>query len=288
VWRTLQAADENNVPFLASALTFDGLLAAVPLVLLLFAGLAQILQAIANTGPIDPQTLFERFLPPHPGAVDPFETVEKVLGDLTKVGNSLSLVAVPAFIWFSTRLFAGLRTALNSIFDVSIRPSHKGIIARFLLNKLRDLGMVVMTLSIFLVSIGLTTGLTLLQNYTTARGRPVLSTLERWGAEVLAFGFLLVLFFLLYRFASIRKIGWRAALVAAGFMSIAFEIAKRLYGLYLSGAASYGTAAADATLGAAALFIVWLYYSALVFLLGAVVAETWELRAMQRVQRGIA
>ena len=233
--------------------------------------------------------LFERFLPPHSQfVVDPFETVEKVLGRLTEVGSSLSLVAVPAFIWFSTRLFAGLRTALNSIFDVSIRPSRKNFLLRFLLNKLRDLGMVVMTLSIFLISIGLSTGLTLLQSYTTARGRPVLSTLERWGAQGLAFVFLLLLFFLLYRFASIRKIGWQAALVAAGFMSIAFEVAKRLYALYLGGAGGYGTAAADASLGAAALFIVWLYYSALVFLLGGVVAETWELRAMQRQQRGIA
>jgi hypothetical protein len=51
-------------------------------------------------------------------------------------------------------------------------------------------------------------------------------------------------------------------------MSVAFEIAKRLYGLYLRGATGYGTAAADASLGAAALFVVWLYYSALVFLLG--------------------
>lgn len=233
--------------------------------------------------------LFERFLPPHSQfAVDPFLTIEAVLGRLTEVGNSLSLLAVPAFIWFGTRLFAGLRTALNSIFDVSIRPGHRHFVTRFLLNKLRDLGMVVMTLSIFLVSIGLSTGLSLLQSYTTARGRPILSTLERWGAEVLAFVFLMVLFFLLYRFASIRKIGWQAALVAAGFMSVAFELAKRLYGLYLRGATGYGTATADASLGAAALFVVWLYYSALVFLLGGVVAETWELRAMQRQQRGIA
>jgi membrane protein len=290
MWRTLQAADENNVPFLASALTFDGLLAAVPLILLLFAGVAQLLQLIAGTGPIDPEVLFERFLPPHArGTLDPFQTVEVVLGRLTEVGRSLTLVAVPAFIWFSTRLFAGLRTSLNSIFDVSIRPSHTGIVARFLLNKLRDLGMVILTVAMFLASIALSTGMSLLQSYTRARGRPLLSVVERWGAELLAFIFLLALFFVLYRFASIRKIGWRAALLAATFMSVAFEIAKRLYGLYLQGAAAgYGTASADATLGAAALFVVWLYYSALVFLLGAVVAETWELRAMQRVQRGIA
>ena len=114
----------------------------------------------------------------------------------------------------------------------------------------------------------------------------MVSTLERWGAEGLAFILLLALFFLLYRYGSIRKVRWQGALVAAVFMSVAFEIAKRLYGLYLQGATGYGTAVADASLGAAALFIVWLYYSALVFLLGGVVAETWELRAMQREQRG--
>ena len=128
----------------------------------------------------------------------------------------------------------------------------------------------------------------MMQGYAEERGRQAVSTLERWGAEALAFLFLLALFFLLYRYASIRKVRWQGALVAAMFMSVAFEVAKRLYGLYLRGAAGYGTAAADASLGAAALFVVWLYYSALVFLLGGVVAETWELRAMQREQRGIA
>ena len=260
----------------------------MPLILLLFAGLARILQGIAGTGEMDPQQLFERFLPPHlSGALDPFRTVEAVLGRLTEVGRSLSVVAVPAFIWFSTRLFAGLRTSLNSIYDVSIRPSRKHFLLRFLLNKLRDLGMVIMTLAMFLANTVLSTGMALLQGYAKERGRPVLSTLEQWGAEALAFIFLLALFFLLYRFASIRKVRSQGALVASIFMSVAFEIAKRLYGLYLRGATGYGTAAADASLGAAALFIVWLYYSALVFLLGGVVAETWELRAMQREQRSI-
>jgi uncharacterized BrkB/YihY/UPF0761 family membrane protein len=35
------------------------------------------------------------------------------------------------------------------------------------------------------------------------------------------------------------------------------------------------------------LFILWVYYTAIVFLLGAVVAETWELRKMQQRQRAI-
>ena len=33
------------------------------------------------------------------------------------------------------------------------------------------------------------------------------------------------------------------------------------------------------------LAVIWIYYSALVFLLGGVVAETWELRRLQNMQR---
>ena len=51
--RTLQAADENNIPFLASALTFDALLAAVPFVLLVLIGLTHLAQAVAGGPAVD-------------------------------------------------------------------------------------------------------------------------------------------------------------------------------------------------------------------------------------------
>lgn len=264
------------------------------MILLVFAGIAKLLELIAGSGPIDPQALFERFLPPHEtsAGADPFSAVEAMLGQITSAGQSLSLVALPAFIWFSTRLFAGIRTALNAIYDVSVRPPQgRNFLVRYLLGKLRDLGMVLMTLVFFLANVLLTTGISLLDSYFTARGGAnggVLTSLEQWLANFLGFLFLIVLFFLLYRHASLRRVRWQAALVASLFMAVAFEIAKQLYALYLRGATGYGTAALDASIGALILFVVWLYYSALVFLLGGVVAETWELRAMQRKQRGIA
>ena len=69
--RTLQAADEDNIPFLASALTFDALLAAVPFVLLLLIGLTHLAQAVTHGPPVDTVHLFHRFLPPHSTAAGP-------------------------------------------------------------------------------------------------------------------------------------------------------------------------------------------------------------------------
>ena len=160
---------------------------------------------------------------------------------------------------------------------------------RLLLAKVRDLGMVLLTLSLFLVNTTLTFGMTFLHRYLEQTGfgtHPVMRTLQGWVGELIGFVFLIALFFLLYRHASLRRPGWQAALVAASFMAAAFEIAKRLYAVYLLGASSYGAAAVDATIGAIILFVVWVYFSSLVFLLGGVVAETWELRQLQRVQRG--
>jgi uncharacterized BrkB/YihY/UPF0761 family membrane protein len=68
---------------------------------------------------------------------------------------------------------------------------------------------------------------------------------------------------------------------------VLFELAKRLYGLYLANFASLEGHVGDANIGAAVLFVLWVYYTAIVFLLGGVVAETWELRAMQQRQRTI-
>jgi uncharacterized BrkB/YihY/UPF0761 family membrane protein len=149
--------------------------------------------------------------------------------------------------------------------------------------------MVLLTLTLFLANTTLTFGMSFLHRYFESNGlasNPVIRTLEGWVGELLGFAFLVVLFFLLYRHASLRRVGWQAALLAAAFMAVAFEVAKRLYAIYLRGASGYGAAAVDASIGAVVLFVVWLNFSALVFLLGGVVAETWELRQLQRVQRG--
>jgi membrane protein len=289
----LQAADEDNIPFLASALTFDALLAAVPFILLLLIGFTHVAQAVTHGPELDTLELFHRFLPPHSGLPDrdPFGVMERLLTGITKNRGTLSVYAAPAFLWFSTRLFGGIRTSLNDIYDVSLRPPRpRHFVAVYLLAKLRDSIMVVGTVILFLTNTLLTTGLTVLQARGTASVPQLaffVSTLGRILAEVLAFAFSVSLFYVTYRYASIRRLPWKTALLASIFTAVLFEVAKRLYGLYLANFASFESQGGDANLGAVVLFILWVYYTALVFLLGAVVAETWELRKMQQRQRAI-
>jgi YihY family inner membrane protein len=274
-------------------LTFDALLAAVPFVLLLLIGFTLLAQAVTQGPEVDTIHLFHGFLPPHSTLPDrdPFAVIERLLTGITEKRGQLSLYAVPTFLWFSTRLFAGIRTALNDIYDVSLRPTrHRGIITLFLLAKVRDAAMVVGTVILFLANTLLTTGLTILQ----ARGAETapqlgffVSTVGRLLGEFLAFSFSVSLFYVTYSYASVRRLPWKTALLAATFTALMFELAKRLYALYLANFASFEGLGGDANLGAIVLFILWVYYTAIVFLLGAVVAETWELRKMLKRQRAI-
>ena len=287
----MQAADENNVPFLASALTFDALLAAVPFILLLLIGLTHLAQAMAGGPAVDPSLLFNRFFPSSSPAQgrDPFAFIERMLAGVTRNRGQISLYAAPAFLWFSTRLFAGVRTSLNDIYDVSSRPPpRRNFVVNWVSAKLRDMGMVLATVVLFLANTVLTTGLAII----SSRGRAELpqfdffvSTVGRLLGELLAFAFSVSLFYVTYRYASLRRLPWRTALLASTFTAVLFEIANRLYGLYLANFASLEGPLGDANVGAAVLFVLWVFYTAIVFLLGAVVAETWELRAMQQRQR---
>jgi uncharacterized BrkB/YihY/UPF0761 family membrane protein len=144
---------------------------------------------------------------------------------------------------------------------------------------------------LFLANTLLTTGLTLLQ----ARGAErvpadlafFVSTLGRILGELLAFSLLVSLFFVTYAFASSRRLPWRTALLAATFTAALFELAKRLYSLYLTNLASFEGPGGDANIGAAILLVLWIHYTSIVFLLGGLVAENWELRKMQQRQRAI-
>lgn len=247
---------------------------------------------VTNGTTVDPGTLFHRFFPAHAATPDrdPFDFIQRILTGIAANRGQISLYAIPAFVWFSTRLFGGVRTALNELYDVSARPPPpRHFLLTLVSAKLRDIAMVAATVILFLANTLLTAGLALVQDrgeeQVIEQFRFFVSTLGRLSGELLAFAFSVSLFYVTYRYASLRKLPWRAALLGSTFTALMFEVAKRLYGLYLARFASLEGPAGDANIGAAVLFVLWIYYTAIVFLLGAVVAETWELRRMLRKQR---
>lgn len=239
---------------------------------------------------MDLSQLFHRFFPSQSGATgrNPFGVVEALLDKIRNFGWTFPLILVPAFLWTGSRLFAGIRTSLSWVYDVSVRPRHGHWVLNWLLAKVRDLVMLSLTFLLLLASVVLSAGLAVLQAWTAAEVPALaffLTGLGRLLGELVAILFLVALFYLLYRWASPRRMGKGAAVIAATFSAAGFELAKRLFGLYVGYIMEGSRMSVDANVGAVLLFILWMYYTALVFLLGGIVAETWEMRAMQHRQR---
>src|SRR5207247_10973052 len=96
----------------------------------------------------------------------------------------------------------------------------------------------------------------------------LLDWLGRVGLETSALALGVLLFFVIFKLLPSRRIHWRTALVAAVFCSLGFEVAKRLYALYVTRFATLDRVASDANVVALVLFLLWVYYTAYLFLLG--------------------
>jgi membrane protein len=283
-------ADRHNLPFLASALTFDALLAAIPFLLVVLVALTHVAHLSPRSSAQDLQQLFHRLMPASagPDGEGPFASVEKFFLGLTRARATISLYAILLFIWFATRLFAAIRTALILVYDVPRRSTGQHFMISYLLGKLRDAVMVVLTVSLVIANAVLTGGL----KFVGARGQELITAVPALGffvsglgyvmTQVVAFAFSVLVFYLVYRHASPRRLPRRAAFYGSLFTALLFEVAKRAFGWYLHNLAVVNRFSADANIGAVILFVLWLYYTALVFLIGAVVAETWDLWHRQR------
>ena len=278
-FRVVSKADEDNIFFMAGAITFNLLVALIPLTLL-FIGISGFV--LASRVP-DPASVLIPFLlgnlPTVGGEIDLVSRVEGVIDSLLADRAGFSLVGSLVFIWISTRLVGTLRTVLREIFDF---PHGRGIIR----GKLFDALMVVVGGLLFVLNIGITVTVEAVEEFgisMTGLEGPGLTLFRQTLAQFLAFGFIWVLFVLIYRYFPPRRIPWRTALTAATFTGILFEVTKYLFSWYVTTGANFSTVYGGLT-GAAVLFF-WIYYGSVVFILGGEVAQVYTMSRTRRLHR---
>ena len=276
--RVWDNSGEDNIFFLAGGIAFNILLAAVPFVLLFASGLGYLLNQSAEASSAEINDVIYRFLPPSPAG----ETLGKVLVDIIKSRQAIGIYSVIGFVWFSTRLFGSLRSVLAQIFDID---SDRGIIA----GKIFDIQITIVS-SLLLVAytalntylaLATTRGLTLLGELGLRKD--MMGSLEYNIGQLIAFIFIALMFFSLYKFLPNRRIRWQTALIASLFTSFLLELAKRSFAGYVK---SFNPGSLySGTLAALVIVVVWVYYAAMIFILGGEVAQVHELRRVRRRQR---
>ena len=266
--------------FLAGGIAFNILLAAVPFVLLLVWFLTYLLnKSSAGANEVVVHYL-DRLLPTHSEDVD--SPYHRLLTDMLRGHAQLGFWSAIGFIWFSTRLFGSMRTVLASTFDIE---NERSIIA----GKLFDIKMTVVATALITANTLISTYVLLATNSSVevledlGIRRDVMSGAKALGTRVVASLFLATMFFACYKYLPIRRVRTKTAWMAATFTTVMFELAKAAFYYYAN---SFNPGSLyTGTVAVVVVVVVWVYYAALIFILGGEFGQVYELRRTRKRQR---
>jgi membrane protein len=180
-----------------------------------------------------------------------------------KQGTIASVLSVATLVIGATGVFNELESDLNRIWKVQ-GPEVRGI-WHLLRARLLSFGMVLAIGFLLLVSLIISAGLSAWGKYWDDMFLGV-ETLLQAANFVVSLLVITVLFALMYKILPSVKIAWRHVWLGAVVTALLFSLGKFVIGLYIgksSVASSYGAA------GALVVLLLWVYFSAQIFLFGA-------------------
>jgi membrane protein len=192
--------------------------------------------------------------------------LQGLLASVHKPGQSIAAAAVGLLLLFvgATSVFGELQSALDRIWRTPER-AKKGGLWQMIRTRLISFAMIVAIGILLIASLLASAALAFLENWWGAL----------FGAQALVasalnivFSYLVVtvMFAMIYKIMPRVRIAWRDVWTGAVITGILFTIGKYLIGLYI------GKSGVTSTFGAAGSLVVvllWVYYSAQIFLLGA-------------------
>jgi membrane protein len=250
---------DDFAPSMGAALAYYTLFSLAPLLLLVISIAGIVFGADAARGEVQAQL---GGLIGSEGAV----AIEGLLKSASHPARSIvaSLVGVATLIIGATSIFAELQSDLDRIWRVPELRRPNGLMG-LIRTRILSFGLIVSIGFLLLVSLVVSAGLTALGHWWGPM-------FEGWAAalqvvnQVVSFAFITILFALMYRILPSVFVGWQDVWLGAAVTALLFTAGKYAIGVYL------GTASVSSGFGAAGslvVLLVWVFYSAQIFLLGA-------------------
>jgi membrane protein len=190
-------------------------------------------------------------------ALDP-----KIMKNLTDVIQNRRIVGILGFVgllWISTWVFGSLRIVLNIVFRVE---KSQGMLRGIGI----DLLMILLVGILLLVSMILSSVVTFLQGYQGQIPVAIGPTIQWILKYLLPFFLTFCMFFLIYKIIPNKRVHFTSALQAALFTSLLWELAKHLFAWYVVHLAGYSIF--YGSLSTLAIFVLWVYYSSTILVVG--------------------
>lgn len=178
-------------------------------------------------------------------------------------GFAATMLAIVLVLVGAASVFVELKGSLDELWG--IEPPKGLAIVVFLRTQLHSFGLVLVLAFLLLVSLVLSAALAILERYVGGIWSSSYGIFEG-VASVIAFGVIACLFAVIYKTLPDAPLSWRDVWIGAAVTAAMFLLGKYSIGLYLgssSVASSFGVA------GSLIALLLWVYYSAQIFFLGA-------------------
>ena len=273
--RVFNGLADDNAFFLSGGVAFSLLLALVPFVLLLVVGLTFAFGREPGQAAETVVSLTETFLPRN--AFEAGAILRTIVDDVLRTRGAVGITAALGFVWTSTRLFGSLRAVLAIVMDRDERGIVAGKLFDVVAAAAATLLVVVWVVVATFLSMGTERGTSILADLGVQV--ETLGTLTFLIGRLVGFMALVFTFFALYRGLPRRRPPREAALLGALVAGSMFEIARTLFAylfsLFTPGSLYTGTIAVIVSV------VFWVYYGALLFLVGAETTAVHDLRRQE-------
>lgn len=211
---------------------------------------------------------------------DAAETVRAMVANVSRrqgAGLITTLVGIATLLLGAAGVFRNLKDALNTAWEVQPRDDgggYRGMAWGFARSQLLAVSMVLATGILLLVSLVAGSVVTALARVASAY-LPVSTTLLQLADLGLFFVLFALLFALTFRVLPERDISWGDVWIGATVTSLLFTLGRFLISLYLSVA---GPTSLKGAAGSVLVLLLWVYYSAQIYLLGAELTHVYATR----------
>jgi membrane protein len=185
-----------------------------------------------------------------------------------QAGTWSTVAGIVTLLITASGVFGEMQAALNIVWKAAPRRST---VSRLIRARLMSLGLVLAFGFLLMVSLVVNTALSALHDWVNDLF-PAAHLLLQGATFLASFALISLLFAAIYKVLPDTDIAWRDVAAGAVVTALLFTLGKSAIGFYIGSSAiasSYGAA------GALAVVLVWIYYSAQIFLLGAEFTHAW-------------
>jgi membrane protein len=200
------------------------------------------------------------------------------LGRIDEKQNVLGGIGIITLLWFSAMIFRAIETSFNRIFRV--RSPRKYIVSNML-----ALAMIPMMWAVGIANLALTSIAAVLAQRPTLFKVEILMLHGFFFRYILPYLITVVFFTMVYKIIPPVKIGWRSALIGSAIFAAMMEMAKHLFGWYVSNYTSYNII--FGSLQTVVILVIWVFYVALMLLFCAEIISSFQRRDMILLEHAV-